>query len=135
MQLRLNFIPNWNVTIVISSSAANKIKKLSAEELNASKNRECEKNNVETPVIFRLRIEVLGGGCSGFQYKYYLDIKRNEEDKIFNFDGAEVIVDETSFSFIKDSILDYIDDLGAAYFEIRNPNAVAKCGCGNSFAI
>lgn len=83
----------------------------------------------------KFRISVLGGGCSGFQYKYDFDNDVKEDDKVFNHDGTEVIVDDLSLSLMPNSTLDFVEDLGGSAFEIKNPNATAKCGCGNSFAI
>ncbi len=83
----------------------------------------------------RMRISVLGGGCSGFQYKFEFDAAKNDDDHIFTTDGAQAIVDETSLELVKGSVLDYVETLGSAMFVIKNPNATAKCGCGNSFAV
>jgi iron-sulfur cluster insertion protein len=83
----------------------------------------------------RLRISVQGGGCSGFQYHFDFDGLRNEDDSIFAGHGAEVIIDSMSLEMIKGSMLDYAEELGKAGFEIKNPNATANCGCGNSFAV
>lgn len=84
----------------------------------------------------RLRISVLGGGCSGFQYK--LDFENNPintTDIVINKNGATVVIDDLSIGFVTDSVLDYVETLGSSEFEIKNPNATAKCGCGNSFAV
>lgn len=83
----------------------------------------------------KFRITVLGGGCSGFQYKYDIDSKIDDKDIIFTKDGISVVVDDMSLGFLKDSKIDFVEDLGSAGFEIKNPNATAKCGCGNSFSI
>lgn len=83
----------------------------------------------------RLRVSVLGGGCSGFQYHFDFDQEQAEDDRLFEKDGACVIVDETSLEMLNESMIDYVETLGAAAFEIKNPQATASCGCGNSFAI
>lgn len=83
----------------------------------------------------RLRITVLGGGCSGFQYSMALDTAQNADDHIFADNGAEVVIDEISLDLLKGSQLDYTDDLMAASFVIKNPNAASSCGCGNSFSV
>ena len=81
----------------------------------------------------RLRVKVLGGGCSGFRYDYSFDTHLAAEDCLY---GAElVVVDEISLGLIANSTLDYREDLGQAGFVIMNPNASARCGCGSSFAI
>ncbi|HEU5046307.1 MAG TPA: iron-sulfur cluster assembly accessory protein [Rickettsiales bacterium] len=82
------------------------------------------------------RISVQGGGCSGFQYKFDFDGKPiGQTDIVIEKNGAQVIIDDLSIGFINGSTLDYIETLGSSEFEIRNPNATAKCGCGNSFAV
>lgn len=83
----------------------------------------------------RLRINVLGGGCSGFQYQIDFDDKQNADDILFNKNSAEVIIDETSLGLLENSELDFKDTIWESGFQIKNPNATAKCGCGNSFSI
>lgn len=84
----------------------------------------------------RLRVSVLGGGCSGFQYHFDFDTAEPAEDeRVFEKDGAKLIIDETSLELLDQSMIDYVETLGAAAFEIKNPQATASCGCGNSFSI
>lgn len=83
----------------------------------------------------RLRISVSGGGCSGFQYHFVLDDRQQSDDLIFAHNGAEVIVDEVSLGLLEGSMLDYVEDMVASTFVLKNPNATASCGCGNSFSI
>lgn len=83
----------------------------------------------------KLRVSVKGGGCSGFQYEFGFDSEQHEDDILFEKDGAKVLIDTMSLEFINGSVLDYIETLGAAHFEIRNPQATATCGCGNSFSV
>ena len=82
-----------------------------------------------------LRIAVEGGGCSGFMYNFELTEQISEDDVIYSKENEQVIIDPMSLDFIKGSKFDYITELGSAYFAVTNPNATAKCGCGNSFAI
>lgn len=83
-----------------------------------------------------LRISVLGGGCSGFQYKFDFDTNPiTGQDITVQKNGATVIIDDLSIGYISGSVLDYVETLGSAGFEIKNPNATAKCGCGNSFSL
>lgn len=82
-----------------------------------------------------LRISVVGGGCSGFSYQYDLEAEAAADDLKIERDGATVLVDPVSVDFLKDSVIDYVDELIGASFQIRNPNAVAACGCGTSFSI
>ncbi|MDZ5761068.1 HesB/IscA family protein [Lyticum sinuosum] len=93
------------------------------------------------------RIEILGGGCSGFKYNFIISNSYSiENDYIFyqnrNFNDEEkdseksiLVIDKLSFEFIKGSKLDHISNLEGEYFDITNPNANAKCGCGSSFSI
>ncbi len=83
----------------------------------------------------RLRVTVEGGGCNGFQYKFDFDKNKNNDDQIIEKGGVAVIIDETSVELIKGSVIDYIETLGFAHFEIKNPNAASSCGCGNSFSV
>lgn len=84
----------------------------------------------------RFRITVKGGGCSGFQYEFALDgASPAPSDTVIAKDGAEVVIDDVSFGIVNGSTLDYTEDLSSAGFAIKNPNATAKCGCGNSFSV
>ncbi len=84
----------------------------------------------------RFRIAVKGGGCSGFQYEFSLDAAPLlDGDTVFSLNAAEVVVDDVSLGLITGSTLDYVEDLSSAGFEIRNPQATARCGCGNSFSV
>ena len=80
------------------------------------------------------RVAVTGGGCSGFQYNFSFDDTRQEDDLVFGRDGVTVLVDAVSLDLLKGAEIDYVEDLVGASFQIRNPNATASCGCGNSFA-
>jgi iron-sulfur cluster assembly accessory protein len=83
-----------------------------------------------------LRISVEGGGCSGFSYKFDIVANTpNQDDIVFNQDGATVLVDELSVVYMKGSVVDFVDDLMGQAFKIANPNAVASCGCGTSFSV
>lgn len=82
-----------------------------------------------------LRLTVLGGGCSGFQYKFGLDDKINDDDKTFTHNGTQVVTDDVSLELLGGSVVDFKEDLGGSYFSISNPNATANCGCGVSFSI
>ncbi|GIL00901.1 MAG: heme biosynthesis protein HemY [Alphaproteobacteria bacterium] len=83
-----------------------------------------------------LRISVTGGGCSGFSYQYDL-VKddRADDDLVIERDGAIVLIDAVSIQYMAGSQVDFVDDLMGQSFQIRNPNAVASCGCGTSFAV
>lgn len=83
----------------------------------------------------RLRISVSGGGCSGFQYHFTLDDAQSPDDKVFVQDNIGVIIDAVSLALLSDSVIDYTQDLTSSQFVIKNPNATASCGCGNSFSV
>jgi iron-sulfur cluster insertion protein len=82
-----------------------------------------------------LRIAVSGGGCSGFQYGFSFDDRKNADDFVFERDGVAVVVDEVSLGLLSGAEVDFVEDLMGAAFQIRNPNAASSCGCGNSFSI
>ena len=82
---------------------------------------------------YALRIYISGGGCSGFQYGMALDNNFRDSDLTSEFDGVKVLVDEVSISYLRGSTVDYVNDVMSSGFKIDNPNALASCGCGNSF--
>ncbi len=87
------------------------------------------------PGKMALRVAVEGGGCSGFSYKFDLTDARNGDDVAIEKDGATVLIDEMSLIYMGGSVIDFVDDLMGQSFQIRNPNAVASCGCGTSFSV
>jgi iron-sulfur cluster assembly accessory protein len=87
------------------------------------------------PAARALRVEVLAGGCSGFQYKFDLTAAQNPDDLVIAADGATVFVDPSSLDLLAGSELDYKDTLMGAHFAVQNPNATSSCGCGTSFSI
>lgn len=103
----------------VTSPAAARIKAILADDQNAR----------------ALRVEVLAGGCSGFQYKFDLTAVQNPEDLVISRDGALVLVDPTSLDLLAGAELDFKDTLMGAYFAVQNPNATSSCGCGTSFAV
>ena len=82
-----------------------------------------------------LRVAVEGGGCSGFSYRFDLVEGRNDDDVAIEKDGATLLIDDLSLVYMGGSVVDFVDDLMGQSFQIRNPNAVASCGCGTSFSI
>jgi iron-sulfur cluster assembly accessory protein len=79
-----------------------------------------------------LRIFVQGGGCSGFQYGFTFDEKK-EGDAVIQTGGIEVVVDPQSATYLKDAKVDFVEDMRGAGFSVTNPNASGGCGCGKSF--
>jgi iron-sulfur cluster assembly protein len=81
-----------------------------------------------------LRVAVIGGGCSGLQYKMDLVDGPANRDILVESAQVRVVVDPKSALFVSGSLLDYSDDLQKGGFKVTNPNAVAHCSCGESFA-
>lgn len=81
-----------------------------------------------------LRVKVVGGGCSGLQYKMDIDVEKTG-DKVFAEGDGKVIVDRKSFLYLNGTELDYTDSLMDAGFKLRNPNVKRSCGCGASFSV
>ncbi len=80
-----------------------------------------------------LRIFVQGGGCSGFQYGFTFDAKK-DDDTIVATGGIEVVIDPQSATYLKDATVDFVEDMRGAGFSVTNPNATGGgCGCGKSF--
>jgi iron-sulfur cluster assembly protein len=105
--------------ITLSDNAVQKIRALVANDETEEKG---------------LRVKVVGGGCSGLSYKMDLDQKR-DGDRVFERDGARIIVDRKSYLYLNGTELDYADDLMHAGFNLRNPNVKRSCGCGASFGV
>jgi iron-sulfur cluster insertion protein len=82
-----------------------------------------------------LRVAVLAGGCSGFQYRFELDPETQPDDLIIERGRARVVVDSASLDLLSGSELDYTDELVGSHFAVRNPNAKSACGCGTSFSV
>lgn len=107
------------LTVTVTTAAADAIRDLMS------------KRNLEG---YALRVFVSGGGCSGFQYGMALEANIREQDLKWEQHGVSVVVDEVSINYLDGATIDYIDDnLMGTGFKIENPNAVASCGCGNSF--
>jgi iron-sulfur cluster assembly accessory protein len=80
-----------------------------------------------------LRVAVLGGGCSGFQYEFALEDGPGPEDAVLG--GGRVLIDPESMPFLQGSTIDFKEELIGARFAVENPNATASCGCGTSFSV
>lgn len=81
-----------------------------------------------------LRVAVIGGGCSGLQYKMDLVDGPANRDILVESSGVRVVIDPKSALFVSGSQLDYSDDLQKGGFKVTNPNAEAHCSCGESFS-
>ena len=82
-----------------------------------------------------LRLKVIGGGCSGLQYVMDLVDGPEERDILVPTQDVRLVVDPKSALFVSGSVLDYSEDLQKGGFKVTNPNAVAHCSCGESFAV
>jgi iron-sulfur cluster assembly protein len=83
-----------------------------------------------------LRIQVVGGGCSGFSYRMGFDKNFNDQsDAIFEFDGLKVFIDRASLMYMEGAEVDYVEGLHGAGFKFNNPQSTGSCGCGSSFSV
>jgi iron-sulfur cluster assembly accessory protein len=89
----------------------------------------------QDPIPAGLRLGVVGGGCSGFQYSMSFENQSGMMDKVLNFDGLKVFVDATSLMYLQGATVDYVETLEAAGFKFENPNTKSTCGCGSSFSV
>lgn len=105
------------MTLTVDESAVKRI-----EELRAQKGNDA----------LMLRVRVDGGGCSGFQYKLELTEEAQANEDTF---ADCVLSDDISLTFLEGAVVRFDNQLIGAEFKIDNPNAVAGCGCGTSFAV
>ncbi|HXK62456.1 MAG TPA: iron-sulfur cluster insertion protein ErpA [Acidobacteriota bacterium] len=82
-----------------------------------------------------VRIAVVGGGCSGFQYAMNLEKEQREGDHVVQVNGFNLYVDSESLAYLKGTEIDYVETLQGSGFTFRNPNAKSTCGCGESFHV
>ncbi len=107
--------------IALTEKAANKVKEI--------------KTNEGVGDDFKLRLRVVGGGCSGFSYDLYFDNTSVDGDQDFDCHGIKVVVDSMSLQYLAGTIIDYVDGLQGTGFRFGNPNVKATCGCGSSFNV
>ena len=89
----------------------------------------------QNPAPAALRVAVVGGGCSGFQYHMAFENQANGVDMTFEFDGLKVFVDQMSLMYLNGIEIDYVETLEGAGFKFNNPNVRSTCGCGSSFSV
>jgi iron-sulfur cluster assembly protein len=82
-----------------------------------------------------LRVQIVGGGCSGLSYKLKFDSEVQATDKVFEEHGVKVVIDSKSYLYLLGTTLDYEGGLNGKGFSFSNPNAKKSCGCGSSFAV
>jgi len=107
------------VGVSITERAAERIKELLAAEEKEGQG---------------LRLKIVGGGCSGLQYKLDID-QQKSGDRVFEKAGAKVLVDMKSLLYLSGTELDYKEGLMESGFVFQNPNVKASCGCGTSFTV
>lgn len=108
--------------IEITPKAVNEIKRLQAADPAAAGSS--------------LRVQVVGGGCSGMSYKLGFDKEPvGQSDKTFEKEGIKLVVDPKSYLYLTGMTLDFSDGLNGTGFTFNNPNAKRTCGCGSSFSV
>jgi iron-sulfur cluster assembly protein len=109
------------MAVTLSEKAANEVKRIMQEQ------------NLEAGMV--LRVGVVGGGCSGFQYSLGFDKGYDEKiDSKYDYHGVTVVVDKKSALYLDGTTVDFYDGLEKRGFTFDNPNAVKSCGCGSSFS-
>lgn len=106
--------------LILTPNAINKVREIMA---------------TQDPLPAGLRIGVVGGGCSGFQYSMAFENQAGMMDKVFNFGDLKVFVDATSLMYLQGCTVDYLETLEAAGFKFENPQVKSTCGCGSSFQV
>ena len=108
--------------VILTASAAKRIAQLKAGDAPA-----------------RLRLQIDGGGCSGFEYKFEVeraDAPVDEDDHVFTRDSSVVVVDDSSLEFVRGATVDFQQEMiRSAFAVVDNPNSESACGCGSSFAL
>ncbi len=111
---------NYGAPIVFTDAAAKKVGELIVEEDNAE---------------LKLRVFIVGGGCSGFQYGFKFDEESEDGDMEIKNGDVTLLIDPMSFQYLVGAEIDYTEEAWASQFVIRNPNAKSTCGCGSSFGV
>ena len=112
------------MSILITERAKSEINRIVEEQKNDNNNDKKQ----------YLRVRVVGGGCSGFQYKLTMDEEVNEKlDEFYEINEISVIIDKRSMMYINGATIDYLDDMNERGFKVVNPIAKSTCGCGSSF--
>jgi iron-sulfur cluster assembly accessory protein len=106
-------------TVTLAPNAAKRVAAIAAKQAR--------------PALLRLSVE--GGGCSGFQYKFEMAEGPEGDDTVAETDGVRLLVDPVSLDLVSGCTVDFVESLGGASFQVRNPNAASGCGCGSSFSV
>ena len=113
-------MPIMDTVIKMTQAAAHKISELAEA--------------ISKPAL-KLRLYIVGGGCSGFKYGFKFDENVNEDDIVIEQHEAVLVVDMMSSQYLEGAVIDYVEDLKGAQFVVENPNAETTCGCGSSFSL
>lgn len=90
----------------------------------------------ETDDVIALRVGIVGGGCSGFNYTFSFADKIEDYDTVIDINNeASVLVDTMSLNYLSTATIDYTSDIQGERFVINNPEAKTTCGCGSSFSV
>ena len=118
----LSEIAGLDDVVILTASAAKRISQLKAGDAPA-----------------RLRLQIDGGGCSGFEYKFEVeraDAPVDEDDHVFTRENSSVVVDDSSLEFVRGATVDFQQEMiRSAFAVVDNPNSESACGCGSSFAL
>ncbi|MBI4446634.1 MAG: iron-sulfur cluster assembly accessory protein [Acidobacteria bacterium] len=106
--------------ITLTENAVNAVKQVIAQQMES---------------YAGIRVAVVGGGCSGFQYAMNLEREGREGDQVIEVDGFKVFVDEQSHMYLDGTEIDYVESVHGAGFKFANPNVRSSCGCGESFSV
>jgi iron-sulfur cluster assembly accessory protein len=109
------------MTIILTPTAVNKVQEFMTEHGTATQ--------------AGLRVAVLPGGCSGFQYGLNIEDAPEGDDEILDIAGVKVFVDPFSAQYLEGVEIDYVSTMMGSGFSFRNPNAAGGCGCGSSFTV
>ena len=122
-------------TTTVTPAETTEVRKapLSLSDTAVSKVREIMAT--QDPLPAGLRIGVVGGGCSGFQYSMSFENQAGMMDKVYKFDDLKVFVDATSAMYLVNCTVDYVETLEAAGFKFENAAVKSTCGCGSSFSV
>jgi iron-sulfur cluster assembly protein len=113
--------PGKSGSITVTAKAITEIKRIMSSDPTATNSA--------------LRVQVVGGGCSGMSYKLGFDSQpAGPGDKTFEYEGIRLLVDQKSLLFLSGTELDFSDGLNGTGFTFSNPNAKRTCGCGSSFS-
>src|ERR1043166_6845977 len=109
------------MNLILTETAASEVKRFFAEE-------------DDLPAEGGLRVRVIPGGCSGFQYAMEVEEAPNDDDSVIETHGLRVFVDMFSAQYLENVEIDYVNGMMGSGFTFKNPNATGGCGCGSSFS-